>query len=459
MAVFKSWPKPSAMPITAANGKPWNFLILFGDDWPLDVFNEMPGFAATYAADFLSFPNAVSEIPLCFPSRAAFQTGQSHRFNTVTSNDSGATYEAGPINYTLPVVMQRAGWYVGWVGKIYNGLGEGGAGGWGSLPWQHPGVNYMAGQWGAPDYFNWDEIGSDGTIRASHGTTDTNVAGTDYAVDVERLRCLEFLDEVPTGRPWCLIWPSKACHQGASGGGEPLPPARHTSTSVTYTETSNFGADGVALGVEGNWLTQQREDPWNASAIAAVRTSHTLALQTARALDEALVAVLDEIDARGETANTVVMICTDNAIAFGELRLNGKGTPHKSGTDLILKVKIPGGETGTCYAPVCVYDMLPTICALSGARPLYSPYGMSIHPLLADKAADFREAVFMNSPDKKPTFSALKYGGNPGAVYYRIIPGGGLTASTGGWTDLDQTTNAVIAGADATLEALENSVA
>lgn len=456
---LKNWPKPSAMPITAANGKPWNFIFLFGDDWPLDIFNEMPTFAASYASGFLTFPNAVSEVPLCFPSRAAFQTGQSHRYTTVTSNDNGATYvSSGAINNTLPVVMQRAGWYVGWVGKIYNGLGETGNGGFGTLPWKHPGVNYMAGQWGAPDYFDWDELGSDGTIRVSHAEVDTNTTGTDYAVDVERLRCLEFLASVPTNRPWCLIWPSKACHQGNHGGSEPEPPFRYSATSVTLTETSNFGADAAALGIQGNWVQQHREDPWNAAAITAVRNSHTLALRTARAVDEALAAVLAQVETRGETANTIVFICCDNAIAFGELRLSGKGTPHKSGTDLLLKVKIPGGETGTCYAPVCVYDFLPTACALTGARPLYPPYGMSMHPLLADKTANFREAVFMSSPDKKPQFMGLKYGGNPGAVYYRIIANGTTVASVGGWTNLDQTTNVETLGAAETLAALEASV-
>lgn len=460
--IFKNFPLPSTLPITAPNGKKWNFLVMFGDDWPNDIYNEMPTFAATYAADFTSFPNAVSELPLCFPSRAAYMTGQSSRYTTVTSNHDGATYQGtfaptDPIMNTLPVALQRAGYYTGWIGKIYNGLGEAGGGSFGTLPWKHPGIDYMAGQWGAPDYFNWDELGSDGTIRVSHGTVDTNAAGTDYAVDVERLRALEFLSSVPAGRPWFLNWPTKGCHQGNHAGGEPEPPSRYSGTSVTYTNDSSFGVLGSTLGIP-DWADHEAVDPWDAAAIAAINNSHTLALRVARAVDEALCAVLAQIEARGETQNTIIILANDNAIGFGNLRMNGKGTPHRSSCDLLFKVKVPGIAGGTCYSPVANYDILPTICALSGAVPMVRPFGMSFHKCLVDKNYALREAVLTTNTAKTPQFWGLKFGGLTGPTHYRIIPTGGNTQADGGWIDADQTTNVRIDGARSKLNILEDSV-
>lgn len=452
-----NWPLPSALPITASNGKKWNFLLMVGDDWPLDMFSEMPTFNSTYASGFIVFPNAVSEIPLCFPSRASTYTGQSARYTTVTSNNNGDTYSVEALYRTVHTSLQGAGYHVGFVGKVYNGLGEGGAGGFGTLPWHHPGVNYMAGQWDAPDYFDWLELKSDGTTTA-HGTTDTNAAGTDYAVDVERLRALTFLSGVPTGKPWFLTWASKGCHQGNHGGGEPEPPSRYASTSVTLTEDpKTFGVDPTSLGIP-DWAANDAEAPWNSTAIDAIRTSHRLALRVTRAIDEGLCAVLAQIEARGETANTIVMVMCDNAIGMGELRMNGKGNPHKSGTDILLRVKVPGISGNTCYAPVCNYDIAPTICALAGAVPAVTPYGMSFHSLLEDVNKPWREAAFMINPDRSPTFYGLKFGGNPGAVYYRIAAGGGNTPSTGGWTDLSQSVNVDIPGAAEILQTLEDSV-
>lgn len=452
-----NWPAASTRPIVAPNGKKWNFLVLFGDDWPLDIYSEMPDFAATYAADFITFPNAVSEVPLCFPSRAAFMTGQSARWTEVVDNDSGDAYAAKALNYTLTRAMRNAGYYVCWAGKIYNGLGEGGAGGWGTLPWFHPGVDKMAGQWGAPDYFDWLELTTAGTTTA-RAEVDTNNSTTDYAVDVERERILSFLDECPTGRPWFVVWPSKGCHQGNHGGGEPEPPSRYAATNVTLTEDpATFGVDPASLGIP-DWASNDAESPWDAAAIDAIRTSHRLALRVGRSVDEAVCAILAEIEARGETDNTIIMMCTDNAIGMGELRMAGKGNPHKSGTDLLLKVKVPGIDGGTCYAPVCNYDLSPTILALAGAVPLIAPFGMSFDPVLQDFSRPWREAALMINPDRSPTFYALKFGGNPGAVHYRIAAGGGNTPANGGWSDLAQSTNVVIPGAAEKLAILEESV-
>lgn len=455
-----NWPLPSTLPIVASNGKKWNFLIMVGDDWPLDMYVEMPTFAATYAADFITFPNAVSELPLCFPSRAAIYTGQSSRYTTVVSNDNGATYAAGPINKTMFSAMQNAGYYTGFTGKVYNGLGEGGSGGWGTLPWRHPGIIYMAGQWDSPDYFNWTEIDSNGSVSGgTHGTTDTNTTGTDYAVDVERLRALTFLSQVPTGRPWLFVWSSKGCHQGNHGGSEPEPPSRYVATSVTLTEDPlTFGIDPNTLGIP-DWAANDGTSPWNAAAIDAVRTSHRLALRVTRAVDEGLCAVLAQIEARGETANTIVMVMNDNAIGMGELRMTGKGNMHKSGTDLLLKVKVPGISGGTCYAPVCNYDIASTVFALSGAVPLIAPYGMSFHPVLQDVNRPWREAALMVNPSRTPKFVALKFGGNPGAVFYRVDAGGGNTPGTGGWQDLAQSRNDPPPGAAEKLAILEDSIA
>lgn len=438
-------------PIQAANGKPWNFVLINGDDWFLDSYLGMPTFQAEWASKGVFYPMASCNEPLCFPGRAATYTGWRVERHDAVDNGSGSRYIAsGGLANTLFSVLERQRYYNGFIGKIYNGLGENGNGSWGSQPWFHPGVHFMRGQWGAPNYFSWTEIDSTGNTYITHGTVDTNAAGTDYAVDVERLRAIEFLDGVPAGRPFCLCIASKGSHQDA--GGNAVPPARYASSAVTLHEDSSFGLDLTTVG-QGSWCTQVGVYPWGDADVTQARAEHTAALRVMLAVDEMVCAIFDSIVARGWGPNTIFLVKCDNAHAGGEGRFKAKGVPHRSATGAVMWAYVPGTTGGICYAPVGDIDVAPFFYAMAGATPMIACHGMSFHQTFLDRNHPHRLAMPLSNPEKdSPVFSGIQFGGNPGdgksgRMYFRILPTSTKGAGQlGGYVDHDQTRNVIVPG-------------
>lgn len=441
-------------PLLAPNGQRWNFLIVNADDWFQDVLKSMPTFNSKWASMGTWYPNASVNTPLCFCGRAATYTGWRVERHDAVDNGSGTRFTAsGGLANVIPAVLKRIGYYNGFVGKIFNGLGESGNGGWGSLPWFMPGVDYMAGQWDTPNYFNWKELKTDGTT-ITHGTNDTNDASTDYAVDVERNRVISFFDSVPANKPWSLIWASKGTHQDA--GGSAIPPARYASAAVTLTEDASFGLDLMTVG-HGDWVHQVGTYPWGPSDAAQARSDHTAALRVALAQDEAFDTVFTSLQTRGWLQNTIIVLKCDNAHSGGEGCFSAKGVPHRSATNAVQWIFVPGIAGGTCYAPVSDIDVAPTVYELAGARPMRPSHGMSMVPVFLDKSHTFRLAAPISNPEKdSPVFSAAMFGGNPGRMRFRILSTSTKGAGqVGGYVDAPMTKNVMLPGDDLTLAALE----
>jgi len=454
----------AAPPILPANGKSWNFIVVNCDDATLDLYGSspMPLFNANWASGYVDFPNGSCNTPLCLPGRAATLMGLRVERHTGWDNNSGANLN---LNLTFLVEFQRHGYYTGAIGKWINGFGEGGGGGFGTATRQ-AGVDFQRIQWGAPNYFDWTELDENGdnttdntstTTDRVHHTTDsraayTDVTHTDYATDVEADRVRQFLtNAAATGKPFCLYYAPKAPHQDSHG--DPLPPARHAATSVTLTEDESFGVDPTLLGIP-SWCATVGTSPWNAGAIAAARATHTESLRTVRALDEALHLIFTKLASLGMDTNTVIVLKTDNAHAGGELRLNDKGTPHRSSSSMLMRVKVPGQAGGTCKAAVSDIDVAPFLFRMAGIKPAVGRDGMSFHRCITDFDATHREAAPMSNPYKdSPTFAGLWFA--DGSVHYRIGDNSNKGAGQeGGWTDAAMTTNVDIAGAAAKLRAI-----
>lgn len=111
-------------------------------------------------------------------------------------------------------------------------------------------------------------------------------------------------------------------------------------------------------------------------------------------VDEAVGAILAELDRSGLAERTIVIFTSDNGGLTGAtdnspLR-EGKGFPYEGGIRVPFIVRVPGVvKAGTaCNVPVSSIDILPTVCEVTGA-PLPDNRdidGVSIVPLL--KGAD-----------------------------------------------------------------------
>ncbi|MGA7339155.1 MAG: sulfatase [Terracidiphilus sp.] len=113
---------------------------------------------------------------------------------------------------------------------------------------------------------------------------------------------------------------------------------------------------------------------------------------SARALDQAVGAVMDALEASGLAGNTLVMSTTDHGIAFPEMKCNLRD----SGTGISLILRGPGLFSGgkVCDAMLSNIDVFPTIFDYLGiARPVWFE-GKSFMPILQGQQDEINEEVF-----------------------------------------------------------------
>ena len=130
-----------------------------------------------------------------------------------------------------------------------------------------------------------------------------------------------------------------------------------------------------------------------------------------QAMDENVGRLLDTLDERKLTDNTIVVFTSDNGglstlrnpnapTANSPLRA-GKGWCYEGGIRIPTIIRTPGGKTGTtCDVPVISTDFYPTILELAGLpdKPDQHVDGVSLAPLLKGKKSLNRQAIYWHYP-------------------------------------------------------------
>jgi arylsulfatase A-like enzyme len=129
-------------------------------------------------------------------------------------------------------------------------------------------------------------------------------------------------------------------------------------------------------------------DGWTDGPLDPARVEHLSNLYDAsiRFADRELGAFLDELEARGDLANTVVVITSDHGEEFGEHGgLKHSATLYQEMLHVPLLVRAPGIEGGRRVSePVSLADLVPTLLPLLGlpALPEGASDGRDLAPLL-----------------------------------------------------------------------------
>lgn len=403
-----------------------SFIVLNCDDAPLDFYDHLPLFQEHWASSFLDYlTNGSCNTPLCLPGRAATLTGQRSPHHLGLDNHQGASLN---LENTFITALSRKGYRTGGVGKWINGFGEFNKPGGFGVQARQPGFDFHRFIWDAPNYFEYTILSETGVI-----TTYTD-SEADYIVDKEKEFCLQFINSVPKNQPFVLYYPSKAPHKDSGSG--PTPAPRHANLSIPFTPSPSFGLKPSTYG-NPPWMDKAAESPWNPEGKTAVNIEHLEALRTLRSLDESLHAIFTRLQEIGRLESTVIILKTDNAHSYGELRQTDKGTPHRGSSSMLLRVRVPGVAGGMRTQAVSDIDIAPTLCELAGAKMVVQPDGMSFHKTFGDPLAAHREASPMDNVFKdSPLFQGLWF--KDGRVYYQGLAGGKAEGSIGGWTDYHQ---------------------
>lgn len=369
-----------------------NILVIRTDDAPIDCYTDqgMPTFAAGWISEFITFTDGVCNVGLCCPTRVAGLTGQTVWRHGVADNVTGDLMDT---DATFLPACRKAGYYTAAVGKYLNADRHND-----SVFAQNDTLGcderYVFN--GDPDYFNYSRFeastyGNASVVNygdsAANGGSDAN-----YCTDVEKQNVLDIMGRaVAAGKKFCIYWAPKCAHQGA--GGEPIPAPRHAGLSINLTNTPAFGIDPAEHGGP-QWLIDEAA-AWDSAFQQDIIATHKNALRSMRAFDEALDAIKTYLTTNSLLTNTVIILTTDNAHEYGDMRLDGKGTNRRGASGMLMLVRAPGASHGgeTRTQVVGDFDLAPTVCALAGATLKVSPDGANFWPCVESSSKQIHEGI------------------------------------------------------------------
>ncbi len=267
------------------------------------AFVNTPNFDRV-ARDGVLFANAYTPNPKCAPARACILTGRQTWQLEQACNHFGVFPAKFPV---YPSILESAGYHVGYTGK-----------GWAPGDWKAGG-------------FTRNPAGPEYNDRLLEPPAGTRISSRDYAANFQN-----FLNARPDGAPFCFWY----------GGHEPHRP-------YTVDEGLRAGKDLRTVAVPPYFPDDDR-----------VRRDMLDYANEIDWFDRQLGFMLEELERRGELANTLVLVTSDNGMPFPRV----KGQMYEDDFHLPMAAcwtdRVPGGRTVDDL--VSFIDLAPTFLEAAG---------------------------------------------------------------------------------------------
>jgi arylsulfatase A-like enzyme len=308
-----------------------NVLLILTDD-QRGGLEVMPAVRRMFVREGRSYPNALTNIPVCCPSRASIFTGQyTHNHEVKTNYD----VEQLDTDNTIQHYLQEAGYRTGIFGKYMNG--------WNDNP---PGFDEWAIRIIGNRYVG-------GTWNVGGERQKVEQYSTDYISD----KAVEFIEsgEADDQRPWFLYIPTDAPHSPS------VPDPQYQDAEVPQW-------DGNPAVFESDLsdnppYTLERATTFEQGAAARDKQYRTL-----MSVDDLVADVLAAVKASGEERDTLVFFMSDNGYLWGEHGQTAKTHAYTESIAIPMFIRWPGRiEPGSSDDRlVGNMDVAPTIMAAAG---------------------------------------------------------------------------------------------
>ncbi len=326
----------------AVSTKP-NILFILTDDQRSDAVPQLPKLNAQ--PSWMRFTRAFVEEPQCCPSRSTIFTGRYSHHTGVDTLESGAKLDE---SRTIATMLHSSGYQTGFLGKYLNGYP------FGRGDYVPPGWDTFEAYEGATDYYNY-VFNRNGT-RVSHGA-----APSDYSTDVWTSEARRFLSHTDPAKPFFLEVAYNAPHRASTGDPVPAPRDVGSCANVPFPVPPSFNADDKNS--EPAWLKAEPR-----VGLYDMARQRRATCETLRAVDDGVVAIMNQLALAGRLANTYVVIMSDNGYEFGEHKLFGKGDLSEESVRVPLMVRGPGVVPGTTARLTSNVDLAPTFVEWAGAQ-------------------------------------------------------------------------------------------
>jgi arylsulfatase A-like enzyme len=112
-------------------------------------------------------------------------------------------------------------------------------------------------------------------------------------------------------------------------------------------------------------------------------------------LDAQIGRLLRAVEARGELANTLVVLTSDNGLALGQHGLMHKQSVYDHALHVPLVISGPGAGRGQTRDGLCyLLDLFPTLCELTGVPQPPTVEGQSLVPAIRNPSARLRDSLY-----------------------------------------------------------------
>jgi N-acetylglucosamine-6-sulfatase len=410
----------------AAKQKRPNIVLIMDDDQSVNLQQFLTKTNAAIGAHGVTFDNSFVNYSLCCPSRSTMLTGQYAHNHGVRGNQppsGGYGRLRATAGNTMPVWLQRAGYYTAHVGKFLNGYGA-------TAPDTEvpPGWNEWYASVDKPDgstggtYTAYGYTLNENGQLVHYGSTPDVVDPATYQTDVYSQKAADLIRRrAPSRQPFYLSVAPRDPHAetkevcGCSNH-NPRAPVRYTGalTGLTAPRTPAFNeadvSDKPSFIRDLPLLTQQQ--------VNQVDARYRWRAESVLGVDDLVQNVVSTLKETGELKNTVILFTSDNGFFHGEHRVPlGKVRVYEPSIRVPLEIRAPGMPKGVHRSqPVGNVDLTETILDFAHARAGRKEDGMSLRKIMLEKrywpgrAMDL-ETYFTPDTTEDPEDPPLNYQG------------------------------------------------
>lgn len=356
------------------------------------------------------FENAFVTSAACMPSRTCILTGQYERKHGVTFGCKAVMTEAA-FDRTYPMILKRAGYYVGYIGKNHTPVGRSAKGFGADSGVMEREFDYWYGNHGHARFYPKKHHP---IYRGAKSDTQVEIfeegALNFLSRNPEFAAANQFLNTRPADKPFCLLINFNVPH-GAGTESMKLkptdPPLYRTAyrdqidempLPKTYIAEKDIQTPKIPRNVyNGKYISQYDY----VKAIDTLRERQVRTCQTITGIDRLVGHVVAELQRQGLDDNTIILYFSDHGLLHGEHGLGGKVLLYEESIRvplIIVDPRLPSERRGQRVSQMALsIDLCPTLLALAGVDAPATIQGRSLKPLLYENQPTWRKDFFLEN--------------------------------------------------------------
>ncbi|OEJ98670.1 acetylglucosamine-6-sulfatase [Flavivirga aquatica] len=355
------------------------------------------------AEEGVLFTNAHITSAICTPSRISILLSQFERKHGVNFN-SGTSVSDEAWEQSYPVVMRKAGYYTGWIGKNHAPVGEGGY----TSELMEKSFDYWYAGHGHIRFYPKDVHDIFNDAIASTQPEIINEGVNDFIDNNERRlkSAIRFLKERPEDKPFMLSVNFNLPH-GAGTGSMRLRDTDDTIYKTLYRDLDIPLPDNYIAKVDiknpklpADLLrTEDRQTGYNYSNTPqGFRERYIRQLQAMTGIDRLVGNLRKKLKDLKLDKNTIIIFTSDHGLFMGEQGLGGKALCYEKTThvpmiimDPKVKRKLKGIKSDALVQSI---DVAATMVSMAGIKKPVSFQGVDISGFVKGDKGAIRDYLF-----------------------------------------------------------------